>query len=264
MIRVTTRVWAPLVTAALLLTTACTGAGSGTGGAAPSATRSAPSSAPSSTGPASAPRADAVVRPVSAAQWQRIRAAGMVREGCPVTSPDQLRRVELNHYGFDGKVRRGVLVVNADTAESVARVFTRLFEAKFPIRGMKPLEEYGGDNTTSLADDNTASFNCRRPNQINAPEKESPHGNGRAIDINPVENPWQDLRCKCWKPSAANNARTEGQGKILEGGTVWRAFRAEGWIWQDISVPDYMHFDTGYPSVPFTGPQRATGSPAAG
>ncbi|MFJ4978160.1 hypothetical protein ACIP6X_22895 [Streptomyces coeruleorubidus] len=47
------------------------------------------------------------------------------------------------------------------------------------------------------------------------------------------------------------SARSQGKGKILEGGPVWRAFRAEGWVWQNIDVPDYMHFDTGYPSRPY-------------
>ncbi|CAM5725725.1 hypothetical protein SVIOM74S_06017 [Streptomyces violarus] len=140
-----------------------------------------------------------------------------------------------------------MLVVNADTADSVVRIFTELFDTGFPHRQMKPLEEYGGDNTASLAADNTAAFNCRRPDQINTPTRKIPHANGRAVDINPLENPWQDLRCKCWKPSAKHSARSQGKGKILEGGPVWRAFTTEGWVWQNIDVPDYMHFDTGYP-----------------
>ncbi|WP_338146110.1 M15 family metallopeptidase, partial [Streptomyces scabichelini] len=205
-----------------------------------------------------APTAAAAVRAVPDTQWQKMKDAGMVREGCPVTSPDQLRRMEINHHGFDGEIHRGVLVVNADTADSFVRIFTALFDAEFPIRQMKPLEEYGGDNTASLAADNTAAFNCRRTNQINAPASESPHANGRAVDINPVENPWMDLRCKCWKPGTANSARTEGKGKILEGGPVWQTFIDEGWIWQNIDVPDYMHFDTGYPSRPYTGPSPTT------
>ncbi|MFE7979760.1 M15 family metallopeptidase [Streptomyces shenzhenensis] len=235
-----------MATGALLLATACTAAadaGSGT-----------PRTGSAVASPTPPPSADPVVRAVPEAQWQKMKDAGMVRKGCPVTSPDQLLRVEINHHGFDGTIRRGVLVVNADTADTVLRVFTALFDAKFPIRGMKPLEEYGGDNTASLAADNTAAFNCHRANQINAPALESPHANGRAIDINPLENPWQDLRCKCWKPSAKHSARTEGKGKILEGGLVWRTFVDEGWVWQDIDVPDYMHFDTGYPSKPYAGP----------
>ncbi|TDC61837.1 M15 family metallopeptidase [Streptomyces hainanensis] len=151
---------------------------------------------------------------------------------CPATRED-LRRVEINHVDFDGEVARGVLVVNQDIADSVVRVFTRLFEEGFPIRRMRPVEEYDGDNNASTAD-------------------ESPHANGRAIDINPWENPWRDLRCACWSPSGEFSAREEGRGKILEGGFVWRTFFDEGWIWENIDVPDYMHFDTGYPSGPFT------------
>ncbi|MET8830722.1 M15 family metallopeptidase [Streptomyces sp. NPDC004610] len=238
----------PFVTAALLFATACTTAPD---------TPSTPNDETISVSPPpspSRPSADAAVQAVPDEQWQRMRDAGMIRAGCPIASPDQLRRVEINHYDFEGKVRRGVLVVNADTADSVVRAFTALFDAGFPIRRMRPLEEYDGDSAASLAADNTAAFNCRREDQINAPALESPHANGRAIDINPRENPWKDLRCKCWQPTAEYRERVEGAGKILEGGPVWRTFRDEGWIWQNIDVPDYMHFDTGYPSKPYQGP----------
>lgn len=187
-------------------------------------------------------------------------AAGMWRKGCPDVR-EQLRRVEMNHIDFEGEVRRGVLVVNADVTDSVIRIFTRLFEEGFAIRRMEPVEAYDGDLDASLKADNTSAFNCRRPDQINAPFKESPHANGRAIDINPLENPWQDLRKKTWSPSGKYSARTPGKGKILEGGVVWQAFTSEGWIWQNIKVPDYMHFDTGYPSAPFKGP-KAPSTPA--
>jgi len=176
-------------------------------------------------------------------------ATGAWRPGCPVAAA-QLRRVEVNHYDFDGKVQRGVLVVNADVAAVTAKIFTRLFEAKFPIRRMRPVEEYGGDNTRSLAADNTAAYNCRRPSQINAPVKESPHANGRAIDINPYENPWVDLRCDCWQPGPTYGKKRTGPGVITKGSLPWRLFTEQGWIWQNFKTPDYMHFDTGYPSRP--------------
>jgi hypothetical protein len=197
-----------------------------------------------------------VVKEVSAAQWSDMKAADLWRAGCPVAQ-EQLRRVEINYVDFEGEVRRGVLVVNADVTAGVVRIFTRLFDERFPIRRMRPMENYGGDVNASLADDNTSAFNCRRPDQINAPANESPHANGRAIDINPLENPWKDLRTKRWNPSATYSKRTPGKGKILKGGLVWQAFKDEGWVWQDIDVPDYMHFDTGYPSVPFKEPTPA-------
>jgi ribosomal protein S18 acetylase RimI-like enzyme len=206
-----------------------------------------PTGRPSS--PPARPRADSVVLPIPAAQWKKITDTGVWRPGCPVVRND-LRRVEVNHYDFSGRIRRGVLVVHRDTAAETATVFTALFDARFPIRQMRPIEEYGGDNTASMAADNTSAFNCRRPDQINAPVRLSPHANGRAIDINPVENPWIDLRCNCWQPSAANRARRSAPGVITHGGTVWRIFTSRGWKWQNIPTPDYMHFDTGYPSAP--------------
>ena len=199
--------------------------------------------------------ANATITRLPAAQWRRMKDAGMWREGCPATRTD-LRRVEVNHHRFDGTVGRGVLVVNRDVAETVADIFTRLFDEEFPIRRMRPVERYGGDSNASLAADNTSAYNCRRPDQINAPPAASPHANGRAIDINPRENPWRDLRCDCWFPTARTAPRTPGPGVVVKGGLVWRLFTQRGWVWQNIDVPDYMHFDTGYPSGSYTPPTQ--------
>ena len=195
-----------------------------------------------------------VISSIPAGQWKRMVDTGVWRPECPLQRAD-LRRLKVNHYTFDGSVRRGVLVVNRDVAPTVAMIFTELFEAEFPIRKMRPVEAYEGDVKDSLAADNTSAYNCRRPDQINAPTLLSPHANGRAIDINPRENPWMDLRCDCWVPTARTRERVAAPGVIVKGGLVWRLFRAQGWIWQNIDVPDYMHFDTGYPSRPFEPPR---------
>ena len=196
---------------------------------------------------------DAEIRPLPARQWQRMRDAGMVRPECPIQQRSELRVVAINHYDFSGDIKRGRLVVNSDVAESIVRILTKLFGAEFPIRRMVPVEAFDGDTNASLRADNTSAYNCRRADQINAPFTDSPHANGRAIDINPRENPWMDLRCDCWIPGAKYAKRAERPGGINKGGLVWRLFRDEGWVWQNIDVPDYMHFDTGYPSAPFTG-----------
>jgi len=198
--------------------------------------------------------AAATVSPVPDTEWAAMVAAGVWHAGCPA-GQDQLRRVAVNFRGFDGAVHRGALVVRADTASSAARIFTRLFEAGFPIRSMVPIEAYNGDDNASMAADNTSAFNCRRASQANAPVGSSPHANGRAIDVNPYENPWVDPRCNCFRPDAkyAGDAKQprSGPGVITKGSAAWRIFIAEGWIWQDNSTPDYQHFDTGYPSRPF-------------
>ncbi len=216
----------------------------------PSASPTPNISAPESVRPVPAPTA-AVVSGLTDAQWQRIVAAGVWRAGCPV-SRSSLRRVELGYIGFDGKAHRGALVVNADVAGSVVRIFSALYAARFPIRRMVPVEAYGGDDNASMAADNTSAFNCRRAGQANAPSAKSPHANGRAIDVNPYENPWMDPRCSCFQPDAYYGTHRTGKGVIVKDGVAWRAFVTEGWTWQDSATIDYQHFDTGYPSRPLT------------
>ncbi len=163
---------------------------------------------------------------------------------------EDLRRVEVNFHTFDDRVKRGVLVVNRDVARDVVAIFTDIFEADFPMKSMKPIEEFGGDDNASMAANNTSAYNCRDASQANSNAYDSPHANGRAVDVNPVQNPWLDPRCDCFMPTAKYAERTPSMGKILQGGVVWKAFTKRGWIWQDIATPDYQHFDTGYPSRP--------------
>ena len=145
-------------------------------------------------------------------------------------------------------------MAHRDTVDDLAAVFSDLYEQGFPIARMSPVEDYDGEVNQSLRANNTSAFNCRRPEQINAPVDESPHANGRAVDINPRQNPWMDPRCDCWQPSARNARTSSGKGVIREGSQPVQLFNARGWIWQNIKVPDYMHFDTGYPSTPRTSP----------
>jgi hypothetical protein len=185
---------------------------------------------------------------ISDQQWARIVATGTWRPGCPVGQRD-LRRLDVNYWDFSGQVARGAIVANADAIDDISTVMSGLFDRRFAIAKMRPVEEYSGDTAASLAANNTSAFNCRRPNQINAPVKKSPHANGRAIDINPVQNPWVDPRCQCWRPSAEFAKARSGPGVIRKGSAPYELFTELGWIWQNIDVPDYMHFDTGYPST---------------
>src|SRR5436190_11495647 len=120
---------------------------------------------------------------VSAAQlphsWHR---------GCPV-APAQLRRVRLTYWGFDRRAHTGALVVNASVAGDVVRVFRRLYSARFPIRRMRPIDAYRGNDERSLEADNTAGFNCRYVIGP-GPKRWSAHAYGLAIDVDPVENPY--------------------------------------------------------------------------
>lgn len=237
--------WVTATLTLAMVLAACTGPGPSEGKTnSPSGTSTATESTPPTT-------PDPEIVRIPREQWRAMKAAGMVRPECPVQRRGSLRVVRINFLDFEGNVQRGELVVNADVASSVVRIFSRLFEEQFPIRKMRPVENYKGNSNASLRADNTSAYNCRRADQINAPFRDSPHASGRAVDINPRENPWKDLRCKCWFPSSKLRARVPGPGVILRSGLVWKTFKSEGWIWQNIDVPDYMHFDTGYPSRPF-------------
>ncbi|MDF9714605.1 M15 family metallopeptidase [Nocardioides sp. ChNu-153] len=254
-----------LVVGSLLALTACGGAADDgdatpapssssttTGSPSTSATTAPTATAPTATAPTTPPApAPARITEVPQQQWDAMVAAGMVRPECPVQERAQLRRVEVNFVDFAGATQRGHLVVRDDTAETTLRIFERIYALGFPIQRMEGVEAFDGDVAASLAANNTSAYNCRRADQINAPFADSPHANGRAVDVNPVQNPWMDLRCDCWTPGPENHERTPGPGKVLEGEPVWQAFVDEGWIWQNIDVPDYMHFDTGYPSRPY-------------
>ena len=178
-------------------------------------------------------------------------ATGTWRPGCP-GSQQAFRRVDVGYWGFDGRPHRGALIVRDDVAASIARIFTRLYDARFPIHRMMPIEAYGGDDNASMRADNTSAMNCRHAAQANAPTPDSPHANGRAVDLNPFENPWIDPRCGCWQPSAYWGTHRRGTGVVYRGSRVVAAFGASGWIWRGTdSQPDLQHFDTGFPSVPF-------------
>jgi len=108
------------------------------------------------------------------------------RPGCPL-GPSQLRAMRMRHWGFDGKPRTGVLVVHASVVTQVVSVFRRLYAARFPVRRMLGVEIYKGNDDRSMAADNTSGFNCRR---VGASGSWSEHAYGKAIDVNPVENPY--------------------------------------------------------------------------
>src|SRR5688572_31885569 len=54
-------------------------------------------------------------------------------EGCPV-GLGRLRLLEVTHWGFDGNVHNGRLVVHRRAAGPILKVIERLYEDRYPIR----------------------------------------------------------------------------------------------------------------------------------
>jgi hypothetical protein len=164
--------------------------------------------------------------------------------GCPV-APEQLRRVELDYVGFDGRIHRGALVVHEGLVADVIAIFGRLQRQGYPIAKMQTPEHYpGAADEPSMEDNNTSAFNCRT---LHGSATWSLHAYGRAVDVNPLLNPYIDRSGDLEPTTAAaylNRARTD-PGILHDGDPAVGAFADRGWTWGgDWHNPiDYQHFE---------------------
>ena len=163
------------------------------------------------------------------------------RPGCPVAVAD-LRLVTVTHLRFDGTTGRGQLVVHRDVAAAVVQVFRELLRARFPVAQVRTVEAYGGDDARSMAANNTSAYNCR---PTTGGGGWSEHAYGRAVDVNPVQNPY--VRGATVLPAAGRawlDRSRARPGMVLPGGPAVRAFAAVGWAWGGSyrTLKDYQHF----------------------
>jgi D-alanyl-D-alanine carboxypeptidase len=161
--------------------------------------------------------------------------------GCPVPLRN-LRLIRLTYIGFDGGSHRGQLIIHRRWTDEVVSVFRRLYRARFPIRRIRPVDRYDGDDRASMRHDNTSAFNCR---YVAGTSTWSQHAYGRAIDVNPVENPYVEGSHVSPRRGEPYADRTPIRpGMIARRDVVWRAFRRIGWGWGGTwrSARDYQHF----------------------
>jgi hypothetical protein len=224
-----------------------TGCADGEPAAQPQPARTSPAATPAvsaSTAPSTEPSAD----PPFAGTAAAVTVADVPRSwraGCPV-GPDQLSRLTLTHWGFDGRSHVGTLIVHRSVAAGLITVFETLYRERFPIRLLQPVDAYDGSDDASMAADNTSGFNCRRAVAAGTPSW-SEHAYGKAIDVNPVENPYV-FGGKVLPPAgAAHLDRSVAKpGYAVAGGVLVKTFAAAGWKWGGArrSNPDYQHFST--------------------
>jgi hypothetical protein len=181
----------------------------------------------------------ASIRPVTAdelgASW---------RPGCPV-QPAQLRRVSVDHIGFDGQTHRGELIVHEDVAPEVVAIFDQLYRLRFPIEKIRTVDRYAAaDDELSMEDDNTSAFNCRG---IPGSDHWSQHAYGRAVDLNPLLNPciYSSGAFEPHNAAAYLDRRRADPGLLHDGDAAERVFTDRGWRWGGswTSPVDYQHFE---------------------
>ncbi len=160
----------------------------------------------------------------------RARMEGVSWQGDDPRCPrwDALAYLELDHVTFDG-TSRGELVVAAPVAPRAVMLFRRLWELGFPVRQLRLVDDYGASDDASMAADNSSAFNFR---VIAGTQILSQHALGRAIDINPVENPWRKPDRIVPEAGKAFADRSDLRpGMFVRPGPLVAIFDELGWEW---------------------------------
>jgi D-alanyl-D-alanine carboxypeptidase len=168
--------------------------------------------------------------------------------GCPVPLSG-LRLLTVSHWDFQGRAQTGQLVVNGRYAPSLAKVFRRLYELRFAIRHMRLGDAYGPARVQPADGDVTYSFECRQavPSPCTGGSGTgswSEHAYGRAIDLNPIENPYVGCGRSRERASRPYLNRSRLRRGMVTPAAV-QAFRSIGWGWGGSwsgNTKDYMHF----------------------
>ncbi len=164
--------------------------------------------------------------------------------GCPV-GPSKLRTVTMNFYGRDKKMHRGVLIVRSDLTPEIIRGFTRALDHRFPVAKMYNPNRYGGNDPRQMKANNSSGFNCRKV--VGNPYRQSPHSYGIAIDVNPVQNPYRDVKGKWWPSNGKSYIdRTPRRfGMLTKKSHLTKSLRGDDFFWGGFWKPgrDYQHFE---------------------
>ena len=195
--------------------------------------------------------ANATVEPVPDSVWDRMVGYSWT-PGCPV-GRSALRYVSVNFWGFDGSRSRGSVVVNGSIAGPTAAAFSRLYELRFRIRQMRPMDASWGRNPkgpgandyAAMEADNTSAFNCRYVGGEEASKVYSKHAYGTAIDINDVENPYVASDGTVYPDSYWLHRRGPAPGVFTSSSSAAvRAFTNQGMRWGGLwGDPDFQHFE---------------------
>jgi len=169
------------------------------------------------------------------------------RKGCPVALKD-LRYLRMKHRDFRGSEVMGELIVHKDVAHEMTVIFEALYNDRYPIKKMRLVSDYKGSDWQSIESGNTSAFNCRA---ATGSKKWSKHSYGKAIDINPIENPYISRKGYIshkaslkYKKRVHKNSTYADKAVLLKNDKAVEIFKKYGWKWGGdwSGVKDYQHF----------------------
>ncbi len=178
---------------------------------------------------------------------KRMRDGGSYKDYCPISLND-LRYIKLKYIGFDGKEHWGELIVNRAVVNDVVAIFRELYNIKYPIKQMRLVSDFKASDFASIEADNTSAFNCRK---ASGSKNWSRHSFGKAIDINPIENPYIYLNGKTVHKKSIKylnrkhiKNRKNDKAIIIKGDEIIKIFKSKGWRWGGtfLEAKDTQHF----------------------
>ncbi len=165
--------------------------------------------------------------------------------GYPVP-PAELVFIKIIYWGFDDQEHVGELVLHRELAQDILEIFLELHLSHFPIESIRPIYEFNNDDDLSMEANNASAFNCREV--TGQPGIFSQHAYGRAIDINPKQNPYVKTSKNLVIPESGRaciDRQIPEKGKITKDSLIYRLFTQRGWDWGGNwnDIQDYQHFE---------------------
>lgn len=159
--------------------------------------------------------------------------------GAPAEIAEKIVMLDIPYLDFAGSEQIGQLLVHQELAGEVQEIFAEIMLAKFPIAKMVPIAIYNWDDHDSIRDNNSSAFNYR---VIAGTDRLSNHATGRAIDINPIQNPYFDVHGVSQPPGYQYDP--QAFGAITAEDAVVNSFKKRGWEWGGDwhDTKDYQHF----------------------
>ncbi len=156
----------------------------------------------------------------------------------------ELRYLKVSYIDFNGQHKVGEIICNMHIADDLLEIFSNLYDAKYPIERIQLIDDYMGDDTISMQNNNTSAFNFR---YIASKNKLSMHAEGLAIDINPLYNP-QVFENGSFVPREAALYKDRSVTKkhmIDHDDLAYKLFIKHGFTWGGdwTQNKDYQHFE---------------------
>ena len=186
--------------------------------------------------------------PLSDSIKDKITGISYPESGCTIAYED-LNYVGLLYIDFNGEEQIGELICNKAIAQDMVEIFYELYQNDYRIERIRLIDEYDGDDTLSMLDNNTSCFNYR---VVDGTTNLSKHALGCAIDINPFYNPYvvfnKDGTGETYISPKGSEVYTDRSldfpYKIDENDLCYKLFTEHGFTWGGNwnSCKDYQHF----------------------